>query len=225
VPLVLLAIPSALIGWFTVKPMLFGDYFGGSIQVLPAHDVLGRSARNSWRPNAFIWHALIGAMARVARGRRRAHGLCVLLEEAGARGCGRALVSSGCTRILVNKYGFDWFNEHVIAPARAARARLWHYGDEVVIDGAAVNGSARLVGWFSLGDALCAVRLSLSLRVRDDPRTGLAAAVAPLANLMFGGHLLSVLIWLPIVGGFVVLGLGNRADGPRAGPRCWSLAR
>src|SRR5208282_28501 len=40
VPLILLAIPSALIGWFTVKPLLFGDYFDGSIEVLPGHEVL-----------------------------------------------------------------------------------------------------------------------------------------------------------------------------------------
>jgi NADH-quinone oxidoreductase subunit M len=31
-----------------------------------------------------------------------------------------------------------------------------------------------------------------------------------MANMMFGGHLLSLLIWLPIVGGFVVLGLSDR---------------
>ncbi len=41
-PLVLLAIPSALIGWFTVEPMLFGGYFSGAIHVLPANDVLTR---------------------------------------------------------------------------------------------------------------------------------------------------------------------------------------
>ncbi len=34
-PLVLLAIPSALIGWFTIEPMLFGGYFQGAIHVLP----------------------------------------------------------------------------------------------------------------------------------------------------------------------------------------------
>ena len=33
-----------------------------------------------------------------------------------------------------------------------------------------------------------------------------------MANMMLGGHLLSFLIWLPIVGGFVVLGLGARVD-------------
>ena len=52
--------------------------------------------------------------------------------------------------ILINKYGFDWFNEHVIAAfARTLGAGLWKGGDEILIDGAVVNGSARLVGWFS----------------------------------------------------------------------------
>src|ERR1700691_5130535 len=40
IPLILLAIPAAVLGWITVKPMLFGDYFAGAIKVLPAHDVL-----------------------------------------------------------------------------------------------------------------------------------------------------------------------------------------
>jgi NADH-quinone oxidoreductase subunit M len=31
-----------------------------------------------------------------------------------------------------------------------------------------------------------------------------------MANMSFGGHLLSLLIWLPIVGGFVVLGMNDR---------------
>ena len=50
--------------------------------------------------------------------------------------------------VLINKYGFDWFNEHIVMPlARAIGATLWHAGDEAVIDGAFVNGSARLIGW------------------------------------------------------------------------------
>src|SRR3984893_18762744 len=44
VPLLLLCIPSALIGWFTVQPVLFGGYFDGSIHVLPANNVLAKLA-------------------------------------------------------------------------------------------------------------------------------------------------------------------------------------
>jgi NADH-quinone oxidoreductase subunit L len=53
-------------------------------------------------------------------------------------------------RILVEKFGFDWFNQHVIANgARLLGGRLWRYGDQDVIDGTLVNGSARVVGWLS----------------------------------------------------------------------------
>src|SRR6185312_6096139 len=40
VPLVLLAIPSVMIGWVTIKPLLYGGWFGSAIKVLPGHDVL-----------------------------------------------------------------------------------------------------------------------------------------------------------------------------------------
>jgi NADH-quinone oxidoreductase subunit L len=50
--------------------------------------------------------------------------------------------------ILVNNYYFDWFNENVIARlARGIGVALWKGGDVAIIDGAAVNGSAKLVGW------------------------------------------------------------------------------
>ena len=50
-PLILLAIPSVIVGWFTIKPLLFGEYFDGAIQVLPQHDVLAQlseSFHGSW---------------------------------------------------------------------------------------------------------------------------------------------------------------------------------
>src|ERR1039457_5462374 len=58
-PLVLLAIPSALAGWFTIKPMLFGDFFAGAIQVLPAHDVLGPVGEEFGDQLSFISRAFL----------------------------------------------------------------------------------------------------------------------------------------------------------------------
>ena len=53
VPLILLAIPSAIIGWFTAGPVLFENYFQDAIQVLPQHDVLaGISGRFRYRNQA-----------------------------------------------------------------------------------------------------------------------------------------------------------------------------
>jgi NADH-quinone oxidoreductase subunit L len=54
VPLILLAIPSAVIGWFTVGPVLFGDYFGDAIQVQSAHDVLAHMGE--------AWHGSLGLL-------------------------------------------------------------------------------------------------------------------------------------------------------------------
>jgi NADH-quinone oxidoreductase subunit L len=147
-PLVLLAIPSAIAGWLTVKPMLFGDFFTGSIHVLPANDVLGPVGEEFGDQMSFIGHALLAwPVWLAAAGVLTAYVFFLKkpeLADAAERRFG------WLHRILVNKYGFDWFNEHVLAAgARLLGRGLWHYGDEVVIDGAAVNGSARVVAWFS----------------------------------------------------------------------------
>src|SRR3984957_9086773 len=67
VPLILLAIPSALIGWFTVEPMLFGGYFDGAIHVLPAHEVLGRLGEEfHGSAGGFLWAAFDSWPVRLA---------------------------------------------------------------------------------------------------------------------------------------------------------------
>jgi NADH-quinone oxidoreductase subunit L len=87
------------------------------------------------------------------------HGLAVYLAAAGAvtawflylrRPELPALVTAklkGLHTVLVNKYYFDWFNENVIARGSRGLAQvLWKVGDQTLIDGIGVNGSARLVG-------------------------------------------------------------------------------
>jgi len=146
-PLVLLAIPSAIAGWLTVKPMLFGDFFGSSIQVLPAHDVLGPIGEEFGGQVSFIGHAFASPPLYLAAAGVIAAFFFFLKKPELADAAQRRF--GWLHRILVEKYGFDWFNEHVIAAgARWLGGGLWHYGDEVVIDGIAVNGSARLVAWF-----------------------------------------------------------------------------
>jgi NADH-quinone oxidoreductase subunit L len=61
VPLVLLAIPSVVIGWFTVKPLLFGGWFGSSIKVLPGHDVLAEMADGFHGALPLFLHSFISA--------------------------------------------------------------------------------------------------------------------------------------------------------------------
>jgi NADH-quinone oxidoreductase subunit L len=146
VPLIMLAIPSALIGWFTIEPMLFGGYFDGAIHVLPANDVLGRLGEEFHGSGAFVWSAFKALPVWFAALGVFTAWLFFLKRPALADSAARSF--KWLYTILVNKYGFDWFNEHVImAAARRLGGGLWRFGDQILIDDGLVNGSARTVGW------------------------------------------------------------------------------
>src|ERR1700689_3098988 len=124
VPLILLAIPSAIIGWFTVVPMLFGGYFGSAIHVLPAHDVLARVGEEFHGSGAFVVSALTSIPLWLALSGVFFAWLFFLKKPALADSAERSF--KWLHTILINKYGFDWFNEHVIAAfARTLGAGLW----------------------------------------------------------------------------------------------------
>jgi NADH-quinone oxidoreductase subunit L len=148
VPLVLLAIPSALIGWFTVGPMLFGNFFEGSILVLPANNVLEHVAEEFHGPGAFIVSALTALPVWLAAAGVLTAYIFFKWKPAWADSAERTF--KWPHTILTEKYGFDWFNENVIAAAaRGLGGGLWRFGDQGLIDDGLVNGSARVVGWFS----------------------------------------------------------------------------
>ena len=154
-PLVLLAIPSVAAGWPAIGPLLFGDFFQGAIQVAPAHDVLGELKAEFHGPLAFLLHGLHRPRSRwLAAGAASAWYLVPRTAEprVGAARSGR----DGLYALLDNKYYFDAFNEKVIAAgARGLGGLLWRGGDVAIIDGVAVNGSARLVGWLAESFAAC----------------------------------------------------------------------
>jgi NADH-quinone oxidoreductase subunit L len=145
-PLVMLAIPSIVAGWPFIGPLLFGDYFQGSIHVAESHDVLAHLGEEFHGPAAFVlhglqapavWLAAAGVLAAWYLYLKRPELADTLRQKAG-----------GLYTLLVNKYYFDAFNEKFIAGGSRALGRLlWRVGDVAIIDGAAVNGSARLVGW------------------------------------------------------------------------------
>jgi NADH-quinone oxidoreductase subunit L len=148
IPLVLLAIPSIAIGWFAIQPLLFGDFFGGAISVLPAHDVLARLGHEFHSPAAFVMHGIKGPAFWLAMG-GVATAWWVYLKNPGlsteiARRINRLY------ELLVNKYYFDDFNEKIIATGgRAIGNFLWQTGDEKIIDGGLVNGTANGIGWIA----------------------------------------------------------------------------
>jgi NADH-quinone oxidoreductase subunit L len=147
-PLIALAIPSIAIGWMTVGPVVFGDFFGGAIA--QAADgpvaVLGAEFHG---PAAFIVHALGSPAIYLALGGVfTAWYLYLRRPDLPDRIAARF---SRTYRLLVNKYYFDWLYENVLAAGvRNFGASLWRRGDETVIDGWLVNGSARAVAALAL---------------------------------------------------------------------------
>ena len=149
VPLVLLAIPSIIIGAIAANSMITGEYFKGVITVFAdRHPAMAALAEH--------WHGWV-AMAL--------HGFTSLPFWLMVAGIATAwyfyLVNpaiparlqqtfKGIYTVLENKYYLDRFNEWFFAGgARRLGSGLWKRGDQGLIDGLVVNGSARLVGWFS----------------------------------------------------------------------------
>jgi NADH-quinone oxidoreductase subunit L len=147
-PLVALAIPSIVIGALCVKSVLFGGYFGHSIFVLPANDVMAKVGEELHDPVWFNF-ALKGFMAPafwLAMSGVVAAWVFFLKRPQWADAVGRAL--SPLRTLLVNKFYFDWFNENVVCVlARGLGKGLWRGGDQILIDGGMVNGTANTVGW------------------------------------------------------------------------------
>ncbi len=146
IPLILLAIPSVLIGWFTVGPFLFEGFLGSAIQVFPGHDVLAEIGEHFHGPASFVQHGVMGPAFWLALAGVITAWFLYLKSPETAEAIATRL--AGVQRLLINKYYFDDFNEKVLAAGSRGLGRLlWRTGDEVLIDGTLVNGSARLVGW------------------------------------------------------------------------------
>ncbi len=149
VPLVLLAIPSVVIGFMTIQPMLFGEFFKGAIFVDAAkHPAMEELAKIFHGPAQMALHGLMTAPFWLAlAGVVLAYYMYLVnpaLPAAIKRNCQPLFV------LLDNKYYLDWFNENVLARGtRALGSVLWKVGDQKIIDGFFVNGSWKLVGWVS----------------------------------------------------------------------------
>jgi NADH-quinone oxidoreductase subunit L len=145
-PLVLLAIPSVFIGYLTIKPMLFGDFFSGAIFVnAEHHPAMAEMAEEFHSAAAMAMHAF-GTLpfALALAGVVVAYVFYMVVPSVPAA-IGRAL--SPVVSVLENKYYLDWINENILARgARALGVGLWRAGDQAIIDGAVVNGSWKIVG-------------------------------------------------------------------------------
>jgi NADH-quinone oxidoreductase subunit L len=151
VPLVLLAIPSVVIGFMTIDPMLFGDFFKGAIFIdAEKHPGMEELAHAFHGPVAMALHALTSAPLWLALSGVVLSYYMYMVNPALPTAIKKA--ASPIYTLLENKYYLDWFNENVLARgARALGTGLWKGGDQMLIDGAVVNGSWKLVGLVSGG--------------------------------------------------------------------------
>ncbi|TAG36288.1 MAG: NADH-quinone oxidoreductase subunit L [Polaromonas sp.] len=149
VPLVLLAIPSVVIGFITIQPMLFGDFFQGVITVnLEKHPAMEELAKLFHGPVQMALHGLTAAPFWLALAGVVTAYYMYLVNPALPAAVKRACMP--VYTLLENKYYLDWFNENVLARgARMLGTGLWKMGDQKVIDGTLVNGSWKLVAWVS----------------------------------------------------------------------------
>ena len=151
VPLLLLAVPSVVIGYLTIQPLLFGNFLSDAIFVDAArHGAMTQLAAGFHGAWAMALHGLQTLPFWLAVAGVVVAWWFYLKQPALPAAIGSAL--SPLVRVLEHKYYMDWFNEHVIAAgARLLGRGLWRGGDVALIDGVAVNGSAwlvaRVAGW------------------------------------------------------------------------------
>jgi len=149
VPLLLLAIPSVVIGFMTIQPMLFGEFLKDAIHInAELHPAMEKFAEEFHGPLAMAVHAFSTAPFYLALSGAVIAWYMYLVNPAVPAAIGHAL--KPVVTILENKYYLDWFNENVLARgARALGTGLWKGGDQGVIEGGVVNASWKLVGLVS----------------------------------------------------------------------------
>ena len=148
-PLILLAIPSVVIGYIAIDPMLFNGFFNGVIFVdSAAHPVMQELAKDFHGATEMAIDSLTSLPFILALS-----GVVLSWFFYMKRPDIPATIQSKCGLILYvleNKYGFDRFNEKVFAAgSRFIGGKLWTIGDVQLIDGIMVNGTANLIGRLS----------------------------------------------------------------------------
>ncbi|RJG00793.1 NADH-quinone oxidoreductase subunit L [Noviherbaspirillum sedimenti] len=147
-PLILLAIPSVVIGFFTVGPMLFGEFFNNVIFVSAAHPAMAELARDFHGAVAMGLHGFVTPVFALAAGGVVAAYYCYMVNPRVPAWFFHKF--HAVHTLLDNKYYMDKINEVVFAGgARALGGGFWKVGDRGLIDGLIVNGSAQVVEWFA----------------------------------------------------------------------------
>jgi NADH-quinone oxidoreductase subunit L len=150
VPLILLAIPSVLIGFYTIDPLLYGEFFSDAIFInADKHPVMHELAHEYHGAVAMALHALSTAPFWLAVAGVASSYYMYMINPAVPAAIKR--VFHPIYVLFENKYYLDWINENILARgARALGTGLWKGGDQAIIEGGVVNASWKLVGWVSM---------------------------------------------------------------------------
>jgi NADH-quinone oxidoreductase subunit L len=147
-PLVLLAIPSVIVGYFAIGPILDGSFFKDTIHVAEQHGAMAALREIFHGAAAFGLHGFQTAPFWLALAGVGSAYYCYLVNPRVPAWFYDKF--RGIHTLLDNKYYMDKINDVVFSGgARAVGGGLWRVGDRGLIDGLIVNGSAKLVGWFS----------------------------------------------------------------------------
>lgn len=149
-PLVLLAIPSVIIGYILYKPMLFNtpSLFGNTLFVLPDLNVMAELAREVGSPLQAALHSVLTPVFWLVIAGIAVAWICYIAVPTIPTKISQKF--SWIYRALVNKYWFDAFNDHVIVRgAKGLGAFFYQIGDQKLIDGMVVNGTGRTIRWFA----------------------------------------------------------------------------
>jgi len=147
-PLVLLSIPSVIIGFLTIGPMLHGDFFQGVIFVADQHPAMAELSAAFHGAVAMGLHAFTTLPFILALAGVVSAWYCYLVNPAVPAWFYRTF--SPLHKLLDNKYYMDKINDWVFAGgARRLGGGLSSVGDRALIDGLMVNGSAKVIAWLS----------------------------------------------------------------------------
>jgi NADH-quinone oxidoreductase subunit L len=145
-PLVLLAIPSVLIGFYTIDPLVFGDFFKDAVFInAEKHPVMEELAHEYHGAVAMAIHAFTSVPFALALAGVVTSYYMYMINPALPAAIKR--VFHPIYVLFENKYYMDWVNENILARgARMFGTGLWKGGDQTIIEGGVVNASWKLIG-------------------------------------------------------------------------------
>lgn len=147
-PLVILAIPSVIIGGLTIGYMLFGDYFGSAVYIAENHVGLAEVGKHFHGAWAFVEHSFSGPAFYLASAGVFSAWFIYMKRPDIATSLKQRFIF--IYNLLERKYFFDDVYSAVFGTgSRKLGERLWQLGDVKFIDGVLVNGTAKFVGWFA----------------------------------------------------------------------------